>query len=64
MPDEYKSPRRRGYLMPADEEAVRKIGGKLREKYNEVVAEPIPDRFADLLNQLERNSSGQKENGK
>lgn len=64
MPDEHKPPQKRGYLMPADEEAVRKIGGKLREKYNEVMAEPIPDRFADLLNQLDNKSSGQRENGK
>lgn len=28
------------------------IGHKLRELYNEVVAEPVPDRLLELLNQL------------
>lgn len=40
--------------MQVDEEAVRKIGGKLREKYNEIASEPIPDRFTDLLNELSK----------
>lgn len=63
MPDDNKASKPRSYLLPADEEAVRKIGGKLREKYNEVVAEPIPDRFADLLNQLESSSPAKKDAG-
>lgn len=37
------------------------IGKKLREAYSELVAEPVPDRFIELLQQLkakERNSKG------
>jgi hypothetical protein len=29
------------------------IGNELRELYAEVVAQPVPDRFLELLNQLE-----------
>lgn len=28
------------------------IGSKLRELYDDVVAEPVPDRFLELLNKL------------
>ncbi|WP_306117515.1 MULTISPECIES: NepR family anti-sigma factor [unclassified Roseitalea] len=38
-----------------DEAAVRKIGEKLRESYEEVVNAPVPDRFKALLDQLEQN---------
>ena len=30
-----------------------KIGAQLRSIYNEVLNEPLPERFSDLLNQLE-----------
>ena len=35
------------------------IGSRLRALYDEVVSEPIPDRFMELLNQLERAESSQ-----
>lgn len=38
-----------------------KLGEKLKEVYADVVNEPVPDRFVDLLNQLEqseKNKSG------
>lgn len=40
---------------PLDEATVRKIGQKLRENYDEVVNEPVPDRFAALLDALEQS---------
>ncbi len=33
-----------------------KIGQQLRDMYNDVVAQGVPDRFADLLNRLERQN--------
>lgn len=34
-----------------------KLGEKLKEAYADVVNEPVPDRFLELLNQLEASSS-------
>jgi hypothetical protein len=36
------------------------IGKELQNLYDDVVAQPVPDRFLNLLNQLEKNmlSSG------
>jgi hypothetical protein len=31
-----------------------KIGRQLRDMYDDVVAEGVPDRFVDLLNRLEK----------
>ncbi len=36
------------------------IGQRLRNYYEEVASEPIPDRFMDLLNQLDAASAGKK----
>ena len=36
------------------------IGQRLRNYYEEVASEPIPDRFMDLLNQLDAASSAKK----
>lgn len=33
------------------------IGRKLREHYDEIIAQPVPDRFMALLDQLERRES-------
>jgi hypothetical protein len=33
-----------------------KIGRQLREMYNDVVAQGVPDRFVELLNRLERQN--------
>lgn len=41
-------------------DAQAKIGEKLKEAYADVVNEPVPDRFLDLLNQLEARSSKPK----
>lgn len=34
------------------------IGRQLRAIYDGVVAQPVPDRFLELLNELERRSAG------
>ncbi len=36
------------------------IGQRLRNYYEEVAKQPVPDRFMDLLKQLEDASSGKK----
>jgi hypothetical protein len=33
-----------------------KIGRQLREMYDDVVSQGVPDRFVDLLNRLERQN--------
>jgi hypothetical protein len=36
-----------------DVNARDKIGAQLRDMYNSVITEPVPDRFLDLLKSLE-----------
>jgi hypothetical protein len=36
------------------------IGRRLRSYYDQIVDQPIPDRFVDLLKQLEEKESGKK----
>ena len=38
------------------------IGQRLKKFYNEVAEQPVPDRFLDLLSQLEAASSEKKPN--
>jgi len=38
------------------------IGRKLRQLYDEVVSEDVPDRFAQLLNQLDKAESSRNGN--
>lgn len=40
-----------------NEEAIRRIGATLRERYNAIESEPVPDRFQKLLDQLEQQTS-------
>lgn len=44
--------------MSADSQAF--IGLKLREFYDDVVAEPVPDRFLELLGKLGEDDSADK----
>ncbi len=45
---------------PLRVELQRQIGQPLREAYNELVSEPVPDRFVLLLQQLkQREDQGQ-----
>lgn len=46
-----KADRREGRL---DKETQAKIGQQLRAMYDEVVRQGVPDRFAELLKQLEQ----------
>ena len=45
---------------PAQPEIHDLIGQRLRNFYDEVAKQPVPDRFVDLLNQLEAKSSLKK----
>ncbi len=38
------------------------IGRRLRDYFDEVAKQPVPDRFLELLNQLDSKTSGKKEN--
>ena len=39
--------------MPAEREMQALIGHRLRARYAEILAEPIPDKFLDLLERLD-----------
>jgi hypothetical protein len=43
-----------------DKETQAKIGQQLRAMYDDVVRQGVPDRFSDLLKQLERNDGGER----
>jgi hypothetical protein len=60
--DEHKG-RRRANGSPALG-ANSEIGRKLKQYYDDLVTEEVPDRFTDLLRQLEESESknGQKDN--
>jgi hypothetical protein len=42
--------------MPMERELQALIGHRLRARYAEILSEPIPERFLDLLEQLDRPS--------
>ncbi|WP_334147380.1 NepR family anti-sigma factor [Hyphomicrobium sp.] len=46
-----------------DEAIQSAIGRKLRESWQEVVNEKVPDKFRDLLDQLKRSEGPDQENG-
>jgi len=52
-PDAGPAPRRR--TSPAKREAHAQIGRQLRSIYDDVLNQPIPDRFLDLLQKLEED---------
>ena len=45
---------------PTQPEIYDLIGQRLRNYYDEVATQPVPDRFVDLLNQLEAKTSLKK----
>ena len=45
---------------PAHPEVYDLIGQRLRNYYDEVAKQPVPDRFMDLLSQLEAKTSSKK----
>ena len=48
---------------PAQPEIHDLIGQRLRSFYDEVATQPVPDRFLELLNQLEAKSAPKKAPG-
>lgn len=44
-------------------EIIEQVAVRLRGCYNEVLMQPIPDRFIDLLSQLEADGAGQTQRG-
>lgn len=43
---------------PLPPELQGQIGQRLREAYSELISEPVPDRFVDLLNKLKSKETG------
>jgi hypothetical protein len=41
-----------------DSNSQRRIGDQLRAMYDELMQQPVPDRFKDLLEQLEKSNHG------
>ncbi len=50
-----------GRNTPLDEARLRQqvIGAKLRQMFDEVVNEPVPDEFLDILRRAEPNEPGE-----
>ena len=59
MQGEESAPRR-GKDVPLDEARLRQqaIGVKLRQMFDEVVSEPVPDDFLDILRRADDRRSG------
>jgi hypothetical protein len=47
---------RTGQVLPFESEVQGHIGRQLRAVYDEVLSQPIPERFLELLNQLDARS--------
>jgi hypothetical protein len=67
MPEaEGQEPRSAQPIMPEGEDVPERdldlgaIGSQLRGLYNELLEEPIPDRFTELLKDLESKETGKK----
>lgn len=45
---------------PVDAAVQERLGRKLKSVYDEVLSEPVPDRFLDLLAELEAQDSERK----
>lgn len=43
-----------------DRQIQSRIGDQLRAMYDELMQQPVPDRFADLLSRLDQRGSGSK----
>jgi hypothetical protein len=44
-----------------DSNSQRRIGDQLRAMYDELMQQPVPDRFKDLLDQLDKSGAKKKE---
>ena len=60
MIEEQESSERRGKDVPLDEARLRQqaIGVKLRQMFDEIVSEAVPDDFLDILRRADERSSG------
>lgn len=47
---------RTGRRKSTDDEVHSHIGGRLKAYYDQVLTQPVPDRFEDLLRQLDKQS--------
>ena len=43
-----------------DSGSQKRIGDQLRAMYDELMQQPVPDRFKDLLDQLEKKNGGKE----
>lgn len=57
MPSTQRAAKSKGRIGP---EIQNRIGHQLRTMYSDVVNEGVPDRFADLLKQLDQNEPGKE----
>lgn len=46
-----------GKILPLETDLQAQIGRQLRAIYDGVLAQPVPDRFLELLDQLDRDTS-------
>jgi Anti-sigma factor NepR len=53
------APKKSSAAEPKGAEISNQIGGKLRAMFDDVVAEPVPERFHKLLEELQRKSGAQ-----
>lgn len=44
-----------------DSSSQKRIGDQLRAMYDELMQQPVPDRFKELLDQLDEKGNGPKE---
>ncbi len=60
MIEQQESAGRSGKDVPLDEARLRQqaIGVKLRQMFDEVVSEPVPDDFLDILRRADERRSG------
>ena len=45
-----------------DSNSQRRIGDQLRAMYDELMQQPVPDRFKELLEQLEKSPTNKNDN--
>ena len=53
-------PMQRGEQARLSTDVQRKIGGQLRAMYDDVVNQGVPDRFVELLSQLDKRNDKDK----
>ena len=51
---------KRGRIPPIRWAPIREIGRKLKQYYDELVSDDVPDRFAQLLSQLEAGRTARR----